>query len=230
MAERQRIARDLHDTISQHLFSVTLHGRTAQLAAATGGTEAAELLRHNLSAVIDLSEHALADMRDFVFQLHPAPLAEHGLAHVLGQHAAAVAGREQLTVTVDVDEEETAHLDLADAEDAYRIVVEALTNVVKHAAARICRISVRRSTAADGALVLEVADDGVGLPEARAGRETFGLLSMRERTERLGGRLDVARGPDGGTVVRAVVPHRSRGRLEDPWPGTHADRNEELPR
>ena len=207
MEQRHQIARDLHDTISQHLFSVGLHGRTAQLAAAEGGEDRREILDHSLKAVIELSESALADMRDFVFRLYPTLLGERGLAYVVRQYAAAVAARERIEVLVDADDD-PIDLDLSDAENAYRIVAEALHNVVKHARARSCRIRLLRGSVDGNSLLLEVSDDGVGLQPCQRETPSFGLLSMRERAERLGGRLEITSPPGGGTTVRAVLPHR----------------------
>ena len=204
--ERHRIARELHDTVSQQLFSVGLHGRTAQLAAEGAADEDRQVLDHSLRAVIELSENALEDMRAFVFKLHPTPLSERDLVHVIAEHAAAVAARERLPIFVQADDEPCG-LPPEAAEDAYRIVVEALQNVVKHAQAENCRITVRHDPD-EGALVIEIADNGVGVRSNGPASRTFGIVSMRERAERLGGELSITSRPGRGTVVRVVVPER----------------------
>lgn len=204
--ERHRIARELHDTVSQQLFSVGLHGRTAQLAAEGEAEENRRVLDHSLRAVIELSENALDDMRAFVFKLHPTPLSDRNLVHVIGEHAAAVATREKLQIVVEADEEPCL-LPTDAAEDAYRIVVEALQNVVKHAQAETCHITVRHQAGA-GSLVLEIADDGVGVRSNGPASRTFGVVSMRERAERHGGEFSLDSRPGRGTVVRVVLPDR----------------------
>jgi two-component system, NarL family, sensor kinase len=138
------------------------------------------------------------DIRELVYGLRPPALDELGLLAALRELADGTAMRTGLTVTLQAP----PHLgDLGAAVDVtlYRIVQEALTNVVRHAEAASCHI---RLQVKGGDLHLEVRDDGVGLPSpARPG---VGLRSMRERAADVGGRVDWA--TDGGTVVRVSVP------------------------
>jgi PAS domain S-box-containing protein len=203
--ERHRLARELHDSACQQLFSMTLHLRAAELASAADGT-APDPLLHTLD---ELAHAALDDMRALIFELRPTLLDTHGLVAAVREQAGWITTRGGTAVSVDGPDD---RLDIAaEAElDAYRIVQEALHNCVKHA--RAAHVHVRMGPAADNSrtLNLEVADDGVGFaPDAVA--QGLGLVTMRERAERLGGQLTVAARPGGGTVVRIVAPRALGG-------------------
>jgi signal transduction histidine kinase len=197
--ERHRLARELHDSACQKLFSITLHLRAARLnqGSPPDGPDP-------LPTLEALAKAALDDMRALIFELHPTLLDTHGLVSAVREQAAWVATRGGPEVTVDGPAE---RLDVApEAElDAYRLAQEALHNCVKHA--RAAHVDVRIGPAEDNprTLVVEVTDDGTGFdPEATA--PGLGLVSMRERAERLGGQLVVTPRPGGGTVVRLVAP------------------------
>jgi signal transduction histidine kinase len=100
LEERHRIARDLHDSVSQSLFSLTLHTRTAELALARAGLEADSELGRPLQQVSELTRGALAEMRALIFELRPGALAEEGLGAALSKHSAAVTAREGLEISV----------------------------------------------------------------------------------------------------------------------------------
>src|SRR5262249_33844314 len=174
----------------------------------------AEGLLNTLEATL---EGVMADIRRLVYNLRPPALDELGLVAAIRDHAAhyGVQGMavEQagtaagLYITVEAPE----HLpELAAAVEvaAYRIVVEALANVVRHAQARTCRIRLKMTEA----LYLEVDDDGVGLPSTRP--VGVGLRSMRERAEELGGACLVKVAPDGGTRVWARLPLPPEGDVQ----------------
>jgi signal transduction histidine kinase len=193
--ERRRLRRDLHDGLGPSLGAVVLRIDTARNLAASRPEDADRLLRQ---ARDDVSA-ALADVRRLVHDLRPPALDDLGLAGAVRQQA------ERLLVprvAVTVDAGELADLPAAVEVAAYRIASEALANVAKHAAATRVRVSL--ACDGDGALVVDVADDGVGIdPAAPAG---VGLVSLRERAAELGGRCSVSCPPEGGTVVRAVLP------------------------
>ena len=195
--ERHRLARELHDSACQHLFSMTLHLRAAALDPAAADST---LLR----TLEQLAHAASDDMRALIFELHPTLLDTHGLVSAIREQAAWITTRGGPAVTVDGPDE---RLEIAaDAElDVYRLTQEALHNCVKHAGAT--HVQVRIDSPADNPtmLVLEVADDGLGFDPATTA-PGLGLVSMRERAERLGGQLVVTGGRDGGTVVRLVAP------------------------
>jgi signal transduction histidine kinase len=193
--ERRRLRRDLHDGLGAQLA-----GLTVQTGVLRGlipkDPEAADALAGELRTEL---RSAIADIRRLVHGLRPPALDELGLVGAL-QRLAESIGADGLRIGVDVPEELPA-LPAAVEVAAYRVVQEALTNVVRHAHAR--RATVRLS-AGPGTLTLEVTDDGTGLPaDLVAG---VGLASMRERTAEMGGTCRVEPGPGGGTRVVAVLP------------------------
>jgi len=200
--ERQRIARDLHDSVSQSLFSTTLHVRTAQRALEVGQPDATGPVREELSEIAQLTRGALAEMRALIFELRPDALAEEGLVAAFTKQAAALSAREGLVIEVDGPGERLP-LGPEVEEQLYRLGQEALANVVKHARARSATV---RIAAEDDTVLIEVSDDGCGFHPAAVGREHFGLRSMRGRVADLRGRLEVTSGLGHGTVLRVEVP------------------------
>ena len=143
--ERQRIARDLHDSVSQSLFSTTLHVRTAQHTLAREGLDSAGPVGEELSEIGQLTRGALAEMRALIFELRPGALAEEGLVAALTKQASALSAREGLAIEVDGPDERLP-LEPEVEEQLYRLGQEALANVVKHARASnaTVRIAVQR--------------------------------------------------------------------------------------
>jgi signal transduction histidine kinase len=197
--ERRRLRRDLHDGLGPQLASLTL-----TLAAAR------ELLRHDIDAadqlLQELSIHtqaAIADIRRVVNDLRPPALDDLGLALAVREQAARYR-QAGLQITVDAPER-LPPLPAAVEAAAYRIVQEALTNVVRHAQARACLV---RLTLGD-VLEVTVHDDGVGLPPGARGG--VGLTSMRERAAELGGTWALDSAPGRGVCIRARLPLRQEG-------------------
>jgi two-component system, NarL family, sensor kinase len=190
--ERRRIRRDLHDELGPTLASVAM--RIEQAREADNPAAAA--------ALDGLPEHvrgAVRSVRSLVENLRPAALDELGLAEALRAQMRHLSGGD-LRFDVDIDEDLGVLSAAVDAA-AYRIISEALANAVRHAAASVCRVTVRRE---GPVLRLEVADDGIGLDDVvQAG---VGLRSMRERATEVGGVFAIAPRPSGGTVVRAELP------------------------
>jgi PAS domain S-box-containing protein len=198
--ERHRLARELHDSACQRLFSMTLHLRAAQL---TRGPDRSvpDTLLHTLDA---LAHEALDDMRALIFELHPTLLDTHGLVSAVREQAAWITRRGGPAVSVEGPDDRLVIATEAEL-DTYRLVQEALHNCVKHAGAGHVHVRIGPADGNPRTLLVEVADDGVGFaPEAPA--RGLGLVSMRERAARLGGQLTVAPRPDGGTIVRVVAP------------------------
>ncbi len=201
--ERHRLARDLHDSACQQLFSMTLHIRAAELAL-PHERPVDEATRQSLATLDRLARAALEDLRGLIFELYPTLLHSEGLVEVVRRTAATTASRVRIDIAVQAPDR---RLDL-DPEvelEAHRLLQEALHNCVKHAAAASVRITVGPDPATPSALLLEVGDDGRGFDPTDAG-SGLGLRSMAERAERLGGDLTITSRPGGGTVVRAVVP------------------------
>ena len=202
LLERQRLARELHDSVSQALFSMTLHARTAQRHLTAAGIGPDEPVSVEVDRIRALTQGALAEMRALIFELRPGALAEEGLVAALRKQAAAIGARTGLTITVRGPAERPV-IDPGAEEHLYRVALEALNNAVKHAQATQVRIEIT-STAAE--LVLTVTDDGVGFDTTAPAPGHLGQHTMRERAHAAGGTLQVASSPGQGTVVRAVVP------------------------
>ncbi|MGH3145095.1 MAG: GAF domain-containing sensor histidine kinase, partial [Rubrobacter sp.] len=193
--ERRRLRRDLHDGLGPQLAAQTLKLGSARSLYPRDPAAADRLLSELESDM----EVALADIRRVVYDLRPPALDELGLDGAI-REAAARYETHGPRISFDIPGE-LPPLPAAVEVAAYRIAQEALTNVVRHAGARNCTV---RLSPRDGALDLEVTDDGVGLPENRTAG--VGLSSMRERAAELGGTCVVESIPSGGTRVLARLP------------------------
>jgi signal transduction histidine kinase len=189
--ERRRLRRDLHDGLGPTLAAVGM-----QLAAASALADRPDELRALHAELQEQTRQALADIRRLVYDLRPPALDELGLGSAIEQQGARFTGLE-----VDVRAEgDLAGLPAAVEVAAYRIAAEAITNAARHGEARTCSVRL----ALNGALDLEVIDDGTGL--AASARAGVGLSSMRERAAELGGTCEIGPAPGGGTRVRARLP------------------------
>jgi signal transduction histidine kinase len=204
LEERHRLARELHDSVAQALFSMTLQTRAVELAVQQEGADPQGRVARGLAELRELTQGALAEMRALIFQLRPGALREEGLVAAVRKHAAAVAAREGIALRVHAEED---RLPLGEdvEEELFRVVREAVHNSVKHAHPAHIDIRLGEPTGEVGTLVVEVADDGAGFDPDVPHPGHLGLQSMRERAERLGGRLVVDSSP-GGSTVRAVLP------------------------
>ena len=195
-AERRRLARDLHDSVSQTLLA--LHW-TAQAIVELWDTQPADA-RAALDTLCHLASGAATEMRAVILDLHDAVLEQQGLVAALDALGAVVRQRSGLQVELRVGPWE--RLPWAQEEALYSVAREALTNVVKHARARRATITLAR----DAQARLEVEDDGVGFGAPALVAFAYGLAGMRERMEALGGRLHLENRPGGGARVIAELP------------------------
>ena len=192
--ERRRIRRDLHDGLGPALSGVVFQLESARLLVDRDPAAAQE----QLAGISRHVQDVVADVRRLVHDLRPPALDDRGLVGAVRQLG------ERLDPPVVVEADELGVLPAAVEVAAYRIAGEAMTNVARHAGATRCTV---RLEVAEGALLVEVADDGVGVPpDVQAG---VGLVGLRERAAELGGRAEVTCPPTGGTVVRAWLPLRS---------------------
>jgi signal transduction histidine kinase len=204
--ERQRLARDLHDAVTQTLFSASLIAEAVPKLWQTNPEQGQQLLQK----LRQLSRGALAEMRTLLMELRPATLTEASLKDLLRQLAQAVTGREGIPVTVTV--EEPCELPAAVHIALYRITQEALNNVVKHATASQVEVSLRCGTVASTSLdeglgervELSIRDDGCGFDSQSVSSERLGLGIMRERAEAIGARLEIESEPGHGTQILVV--------------------------
>jgi signal transduction histidine kinase len=197
--ERRRLRRDLHDGLGSVLASLNWRAGALRMLLSRDPVAADVLVVEQQNTI----QAAIGDIRRLVYDLRPPALDELGLLGAIREQAAkqsAPAGRDS-ALGLHVDVVAPDHLPAAVEVAAYRIVQEALANVVRHAQAQRCWICL---SCENDLLHVEVSDDGIGLPESsRAG---VGLLSMRERAAELGGTCEIAPMPGGGTRVLACLP------------------------
>ncbi len=193
--ERRRLRRDLHDGLGPVLAAMSFR-LDAILNAVDRDAAIARLLTNEVKAQ---TQQALADIRRIAYDLRPPALDELGLVGALREHILAFGEGGELQVRLDTPDG-ALHLPAAVEVAAYRIALEALTNVVRHAHARHCVLTL----SLNGALSLEVRDDGRGLPaDYHSG---VGITSIRERAEELGGACLIEMIPAGGTRVTVNLP------------------------
>lgn len=198
LEERQRLARELHDSVTQSLYSVTLYANAAALALAAGKQD---VTASYLQELQETAQQGMRDMRLLIFQLHPPVLETEGLVAALQARLAAVEGRAGLQTEFHIEEER--RLPIAIETELYWIAQEALNNVRKHAAAR--HVTVRLHFAA-ASVCLEVQDDGAGFdPGAVLAEQRGGLRTMAERAARIGGNLTYESSPGEGSRVKVEV-------------------------
>lgn len=198
LEERQRLARELHDSVTQSLYSVTLYANAAALALAAGK---GDVTAGYLAELQETAQEGMRDMRLLIFQLHPPVLEAEGLVAALQARLAAVEGRAGLVTEFRIEGER--RLPIAIEADLYWIAQEALNNVRKHAAARHVTVHLHFTAAT---ICLEVQDDGVGFdPQAVPAERRGGLRTIAERTARVGGVLTYESTPGKGTRLCVEV-------------------------
>jgi signal transduction histidine kinase len=200
LSERNRLALELHDAVSQKLFGLML---TAEAAAALFDRDLAAA-RAKVARLQTLAREALDELRALVLELRPPELARDGLCGALAKHVELQRRLHEVEIALEADAAATAGGDPARDHEVLRIAQEALHNALRHAAAR--HVSVRLADE-DPGVVLEVHDDGVGFEPSDSelrGRH-LGLTSMEERARRLGALLRIASSPGAGTTVRLEV-------------------------
>jgi signal transduction histidine kinase len=202
LQERNRLARELHDSVTQSLHSATLLAEAGQRVASAGDIERA---RGYLVRLGEISQQALREMRLLVYELRPLALSGVGFVGALQQRLDAVERRSGVEVELSVEE----RLELPDRveEELYRIAMEALNNALKHANPSRVTVTLRREENRDiPCIELAIMDDGIGFdPDETIGEGGMGLISMQERIQQLGGALTILSKPGEGTQVKACV-------------------------
>jgi signal transduction histidine kinase len=195
--ERQRLVRDLHDSVTQRLYGLLTLTEASQ-AAAEAGTAAmpAELL----SQIGENTRQALKEMRLFLYGLQPVDLEHEGLISVLHQRLAAVEGRADVKARLLADDE--INLSLTKEVALYFIAQEALNNVLRHANAKSVTLRLKQTQAN---VLLSIEDDGCGFDPGQQGNEGMGLNNIRERVAQIEGRLRIVSSPGNGTKVFVSV-------------------------
>jgi nitrate/nitrite-specific signal transduction histidine kinase len=199
LGERQRLARDLHDSVTQALYGVTLFAQASRSAIYAGNLSLTSQYVERLS---ETARQALKEMRLLIFELRPSLLDQVGFVGALQQRMEAVERRAGVAVEFKV--EGITELPAALENDVYQIAQESLNNILKHSGASWVAL---RLTLKERNLHLQIADDGRGFdPAAIGGTAGIGFASMRERAGRLGGQLQIESKPGAGTRVSLTVP------------------------
>jgi len=196
--ERQRLARELHDSVTQLLYSQVLFAGAGLKVLSQGDVET---VKGHLNSLDQGAQQALKEMRLLVYQLRPSDYLDEGLVGALTRRLDSVEKRTGINARLVV--EGTLHLDESLEMALYRIAEEALNNTLKHAQASAVTITLR---ALPGRVILEVADNGIGFdPQHLTRQGGMGLHSMRERTEALGGRIEFRSQPGAGTEIKIEI-------------------------
>lgn len=198
--ERRRLARDIHDGPAQLLANVVLRIDVSQKLLAIDPSRAVS----EMEQLKQLLRHSLQDVRKIIFDLRPMALDDLGLLPALRSYLSTASQQHHWTFDMKVQGEERRfppEMEVA----LFRIAQEALSNVAKHADAHHVSLTLRFGPSE---LEMELVDDGVGFDLKKAqGQGGFGLISMRERAELLGGRLEILTRPGEGTTVKVKVPY-----------------------
>jgi PAS domain S-box-containing protein len=211
--ERSRLARDLHDSVTQSLHSSTLLAEAGQRLASSGDVERA---RGYLIRLGDISQQALKEMRLLVYELRPIALRESGLVGALQQRLDNVERRAGVEVQLFLEEEIV--LPTSVEEELFRIAMEALNNAMKHANPTTVKVVLRIEEKREIPCVeLEIIDDGIGFDlDTKDDEGGLGLLSMKERIEKLGGELTILSAIGEGTQLKACVELEPYSSSPDP--------------
>jgi len=197
LEERQRLARELHDSVSQALYGIGMSANTARALLERDPEQAAGPLDYAIS----LAEAGLMEMRALIFELRPDSLDKEELASALTRQAMALRARHNLHVQTDFCQEPVLPFETKEA--LYRIAQEALNNIIKHAQASRVDLNLENC---EGEIILHIQDDGVGFDPQAGYPGHLGLHSMHERATQLGGRLIIQSTPGAGTSIRVQIP------------------------
>jgi signal transduction histidine kinase len=216
LEERERLARELHDAVTQSIYSLTLFAEAGRRLASAGQLER---VQEYLTLLGDTAQQAMKQMRLMLYELRPAVLEQVGLVQALTQRLDAVERRAGINARLEVAE--PLRFSPFIEESLYRICQEALNNALKHSLARNVVVRLQR---AGSIVILEVSDDGIGFvldqpSEAKIDAAGVGLSHIRERATRLNAALVIETAPDQGTKIRVSLQEPEAG-ATTPWPAT----------
>lgn len=201
--ERNRLARDLHDSVTQTIFSITLTAQAAQLLL-----EREPLPKDGLATQIkrlqEQSQGALVEMRSLIYQLRPTAVAEEGLIPALRKHIAGLERRKSMRVDLQANDDQLP-LNTKQQQEIFHIIQEALNNVSKHAQTDSAHVTLKTDRE-NFTVLIEDHGSGFNLAEQTKNKFGIGLHSMRERVVGLGGVIDIASDPQTGTQIYVAVP------------------------
>ena len=203
--ERRRLARELHDSVSQALYGIALGAKTVKARWHSHPEKA----QQSLDYVLELAEGAGKEMRALLYSLRPESLEEEGLVQALRRQAEALQAR--YGIQVDFQAAHEPELDPARRLALFRVASESLHNVVKHSGAKNVTVKLNWSPER---CELEVSDDGVGFDSRNAGPDHYGLENMRERMEGIGGQWSLTSAEGHGTTIRAELDLSTSGEVQ----------------
>ncbi|MDQ0087145.1 signal transduction histidine kinase [Paenibacillus anaericanus] len=203
LEERRRLARDLHDTVSQQLFAIHMAASSLPKVLVTNEAQAKIVL----DQLIQMSNSAQRQMRALIAQLRPMELVGKTLAEALDQWFPDYCRQNGLKGMKDMD----LQGDLSEAKEhqLFLITQEAMANIVKHAGAKLVSLSLREGPRQ---VVLSISDDGQGFSSSYQKQGSYGLSTMRERAEKLGGHVEIISKPGAGTTIRVHIPKFEEGK------------------
>jgi signal transduction histidine kinase len=194
LEDRERIAKELHDGVIQSLFAVGMH------LQALAGSSTDETTARKLDTSVEDIDHAIRDLRNYIFGLRPGILADRQLDDAIRDLCAEFEARSGVVTAVEIDGHAASELS-SSAGDVIQIVREALSNVERHAAATTCRVTLRE---AEGSRIeLTIDDDGKGFTEQPT--SGMGLTNLRARVDALGGTIEIRSAAGEGTTVVALL-------------------------
>jgi signal transduction histidine kinase len=202
--ERHRVAADLHDSVVQQVFAIKMRAEALRLGIERHGEPSPRMGEH-VEALAMSARLALDDLRALILELRPDGMVEKGLIGSVAARVEAVGARTGLRTTFRSDLEFVA-LPTGTEDDLYRIVQEALNNVVKHAQATSVTVAIAVRGGGKGQLVIDIEDDGVGFHRPLQTAGSLGMQSMRERAQRWGGSVVLRSRPAKGGHVRVTIP------------------------
>jgi signal transduction histidine kinase len=197
LEERQRLARDLHDSVTQSLYGLVTLTEVGQIRLETGDTPAAAELFKRIGQT---ARQAIREMRLFIHQLRQPVLANEGLINALDLRLAAVEGRSDIQASLNADE--TIHLPVEVETALYHIAQEALNNALKHAGAKTITVNLLRR---GRQIELQISDDGCGFDPAAAGQAGMGLHNMVSRAAEIQADCTIESQPGSGTRVTVTL-------------------------
>ncbi|GAK38821.1 ATP-binding region ATPase domain-containing protein [Paenibacillus sp. TCA20] len=199
LEERRRMARDLHDTVSQQLFAIHMSASALPTLLQNRNEEQGKMV---LDQLITMSQTAQKQMRALIAQLRPVELENRSLAEALEIwfpdycRQNGLKGVKELEIIGDISE--------AIEHQMFLIIQEAMANIVKHSGASFVSLSLREEPRQ---IAFSVSDNGKGFKADASGRQgSYGLMTMRERAEKLGGHVDIITLPGAGTTIRVLIP------------------------
>lgn len=203
LEERNRIARELHDSVTQLLYGISLYSTAASRSVSK---ENVDRVRKNLTEIKDNALQALQEMRLLILELDPPLLQKHGLVAALQASLSSIESRAELETELKTDG--ITRLPSSIEPDLYRIAMEALNNLVRYAQAKKVTVDLQ---IVSNWVILDIRDNGVGFEmQYIQNSGGMGIHNMKQRAQRLGGRLDISSSPGVGTHIKAEIPLHGR--------------------